>query len=337
MTVDWSQLLRSQDIHLADGRLDGLDDPAHAKATLTDGAVMPLLQHGVIRVTGADAAAFLHAQLTQAIDDLDDVTWRTAGYCNPKGRLHALITVLLCDEGYLLLTHRGLVEPLLRRLRLFVLRSKVTLEDVTDEHAVMGVVGRAALDGLDGLVGSVPEGGGRVHRAGDLITLALGGDPDRLLVLASGGDVPGVWETLSREVNVVDPSMWTLLDIRAGLPQIHPETTEAFVPQQVNLELVEGVNFRKGCYPGQEVVARMHYRGTPSRRMHRMAGPEGPVPAPGSKLETGDGGQAGDVVCAANGPEGLELLAVVREAFRDRQDLRVGEVKLAFAPLPYAV
>ncbi|MEX0729972.1 MAG: hypothetical protein WED00_07465 [Aquisalimonadaceae bacterium] len=338
MTVDWPQLLRDQDVQFDHGRLTVRDGASTGlKATFEDGSVIPLVDMGVIRVSGADASSFLHTQLTQDIQALDDASWRMAGYCNAKGRLYATFQLLLSDDGFLLLTQRSLVEPLIRRLRMFVLRSKVSLEDVSDEHAAIGIVGRAALPGLDALVGSVPEQRGSVHRAGDVIALALGGTPDRVLVLCSGDDAPGIWETLSRGATIADPNVWALLNIRAGWPEIYSETVESFVPQQVNLELIEGVNFRKGCYPGQEVVARMHYLGKPSRRMYRLTGPDGPVPAPGSKVTTADGSNAGDVVCAAPGPDGLELLAVLRNQYRDRQDLDAGGVKIVVGTLPYEV
>lgn len=338
MAIDWHHLLQNQDLEFEGQQLA---DPGNSvpgfSAAFEDGCVTPLVEMGVIHVTGKDASTFLHTQLTQDIQGLDDASWRFAGYCNAKGRLLGLVQVMLSDEGFLLLTPRSLVESLIRRLRMYVLRAKVMLEDASDEYAVMGVTGPAALNSLDALVGSIPEQLGRVHRAGDVIVTALAGKPDRILALVTADEVSGFWDSLSRDVTVAHPYIWTLLDIRSGWPQIHPETVEAFVPQQVNLELIDGVNFRKGCYPGQEVVARMHYLGKPSRRMYRLTGPAGPVPAPGTKITLGDGGNAGEVVSAAPGPEGLELLAVLRNEHRDRQDLDVGGVKVGFGTLPYEV
>lgn len=338
MKIDWRQLLQDQDIEFVDGRPQASGGPGfQLKSAVEDGIVAPLPEVGVIRVSGADATTFLQTQLTQDVAGMGDDHWRFAGYCNPKGRLFGLFRVLLSDEGILLLTHRGLVESLLKRLRMFVMRSKVVLEDVSDENAAIGIAGPAALASLENLVGSVPEGQGHVHRAGDVLVLALGGTPDRLMVLASGNEVGAIWQTLSKGINLADPDTWNLLDIRAGWPQIVPETSEAFVPQQVNLDLIEGVSFKKGCFPGQEIVARMHYLGKPSRRMRYLKGPDGTPPAPGTKVTLADGGNAGEVVLAARGPDGLELLAVVQNKYRDRQDLDVGGTKVAPVPLPYQV
>jgi len=338
MFVDWQQLLKNHEFANDQGSPSQHEEAIRSmRAAFAEGMLAPLPDTGIIKVSGADATGFLHTQLTQDMKGLADNTWVFAGYCNPKGRLLGLFRVLLSDDGILLLTRRELLEPLLKRLRMFVLRSKVVLEDVSDAYAAMGVAGPAALTALEGLVGSIREGPGHVHHAGDLHVLSLGGEPDRLMLLATGEDVPGIWDSLTRGVAVASPAVWTLLDIRAGWPEVYPQTMEAFVPQQVNLELIGGVNFKKGCYPGQEIVARMHYLGKPSRRMLRLRGPAGPLPAPGDKVTLGDGSNAGDVVHAAQGPDSLELLAVMHNKHRDRQDLDVGGVKVVVDTLPYAV
>ena len=203
---------------------------------------------GVIRATGADARTFLHAQLTQDVLGLTQDDVRLAGYCSPKGRLYAVFQMYADGDDVCLIVHRSVLENVMKRLRMFVLRAKVVLEDVSDTHAVYGVCGDSAL-----AVGQ-REG----VRLGVLPAHIEGVSVARELRVAAPSDL-----------RLVDASVWQWLDVMAGLPQIEAATYEAFVPQMVNFERIGGVNFRKGCYPGQEIVARSHYLGKLKRRMVR--------------------------------------------------------------------
>ncbi|QIT55454.1 folate-binding protein YgfZ [Aquisalimonas sp. 2447] len=339
-TIDWPTLLTAQHARFdADGHLlDFGDASAELHTTLGDGGIMPLPALGVIRVVGDDAAAFLQAQLSQGVTDQEVTESRLAGLCNPKGRLLAIFRVLRLDhDDFLLITHASLLEGLVKRLRMYVLRSRVALQDFTPHAALCGVTGTGGV-AVTEATGTLPQGTGTVVHAGDTSVVNLGGEPERFLVIAHARDIHGLWEALTRGSRPVTPSAWELLAIRAGEPAVAAATSERFVPQQVNLELIGGVSFSKGCYPGQEVVARMHYRGTPSRRMFGLTAPEGgDVPLPGDSVLTVDGASAGEVVRAVAGPAGVEALAVLRVAYRDRQDLRLGGQPAGFAQLPYPV
>ncbi len=163
------------------------------------------------------------------------------------------------------------------------------------------------------------------------------GSPERFLVCVGDEAAPALWAALSARACPASASVWRLLDIDAGLPTIYAPTLEAFVPQMVNLELVDGVSFHKGCYPGQEIVARMHYLGKASRRMYRL-GAAGSPPAPGTPLLDADGREVGNVVDAqAADSSGCRLLAVVQVTAADGAlRLATGEA-LHRLPLPYAL
>lgn len=305
---------------------------------LQDGAAIPLPTLGLLQVSGDDARTFLQSQLTQDIASASNSQWTLAGYCNPKGRLFGLFTVIQSDAGFLLLTRRSLLDGLLKRLRMFVLRSKVTIEDVSEEYTCLGVLGEGPLQRLEATAGSAPEGPYAIHQAGDLLVLNQPGELPRQLLITPEEQLEGLLKTIRGDTGPASESLWWLTEIRAGIPVVTEDTTESFVPQQVNLELVGGVNFKKGCYPGQEIVARMHYLGKPSRRMYRMLVPlASALPEPGDRITDGEGKTAGEVVLAAPGPEGAELLAVLKTSFQDRQDLQLDQAPAEIASLPYAL
>ncbi|MCP1675917.1 folate-binding protein YgfZ [Natronocella acetinitrilica] len=308
--------------------------PSGTTAVATQGHC-PLPELGIILVRGADASTFLQSQLTQDIGSLTDGHAGFAGYCNPKGRLYALMTVVKVADAFILLTERGVIEPLLKRLRMFVLRSKVELDDMSDQYQAVAVFAdRAAV--LEESVGTLPTAAGTLTEAGDMLLLRWH-DAETTVVLAHGEDAIGLWQTLEAAGPAVHPDAWRLLNISLGIPTVQAETIESFVPQQVNLERIHGVSFRKGCYPGQEVVARMHYLGKPSRRTYRLQGPGSEAPAAGVRVLTADDKPAGEVVSAARSGDGVELLAVLRKEFVDRQDLNVEGMPVSFQALPYTI
>lgn len=233
-------------------------------STLQGAASLPHL--GVIAVVGEDAASFLHGQLTQDISGLPLGEARLAGYCSPKGRLLASFLVWReSPDRLLLLCSADLLAATLKRLSMFVLRAKARLIDASAELAVMGLVGAA------GLPAEAPRRAGTCtsHEGGTLIRLDdVGGQPRHLWVgaAAQAACVASRWPAL-------DLAGWLWLEVQSGVPRIVAATADQFVPQMVNLESVGGVNFKKGCYPGQEVVARSQFRGTLKRRAFVVHGP----------------------------------------------------------------
>jgi folate-binding protein YgfZ len=228
-------------------------------------------------VTGADARDFLHAQLTNDIKNLPADRAALAGWCSAKGRLLATFLVIPSPEGFLLQLSRDLAAPVAKRLSMFVLRSKVKVADESEQWAQYGLWGEE-LNGPD----VAWQGGAGTVRV----------EKSRFVRLGKGISIP---ETKSEEA-------WTLQEIRAGRPLITAATQDQFVPQMVNLEELGGVNFQKGCYPGQEVVARAQYRGQGvKRRMVKLPAPAGAALRPGQEFN------GGVVVDSAGG----EVLAVM--------------------------
>lgn len=289
---------------------------------------------GCIRVAGPEAAAFLHAQLTNDVISMPPGRARLAGYCSAKGRLFASFVVWksTADE-VLLICSADLLETTLKRLSMFVLRSKCRLSDASAEFEFFGLAGADAKLQL----GDLPVWG-RVDAAGaTLIRLpSLSGQMLALAVVSANAA-----NTLPDGAPLAE-SNWRWLVLLAGLPTIEAATRELFVPQMVNLDLLGGVDFQKGCYPGQEVVARSHYRGTLKRRMF-LFDCDVPAAAGAEIFARQDPGQpAGVVVNAAQQPgaSGCTLLAEVKLAAYAGDDLCLGNapgVPLRRRPLPYPV
>jgi tRNA-modifying protein YgfZ len=245
-----------------------------------------LSRYGLLSVTGEDARAFLHAQLTNDIEHLPAERAALAGWCSAKGRLLASFVVVPGPEGFLLQLARDLVPVIAKRLSMFVLRSKVKIADATDQWLQFGLWGE-----LDSL--TLPREPFAVARNEQAIAVRVG--EGRSLVLCA--QPPAGATEVSEE-------RWTLDEIRAGRPLITSATQDLFVPQMVNLHTLGGVDFRKGCYPGQEIVARAQYRGQVKRHMVHGRAPAGADLRPGAEFE------GGTVVDAAPGDGGTELLAV---------------------------
>ena len=243
-----------------------------------------LTRYGLLSVTGPDARAFLHAQLTNDIENLGADRWMLAGWCSAKGRLLATFLVVPSPDGFLLQLARDLAEPVAKRLSMYVLRAKVKVVDESERWAQYGLW-EADLAGPD----VAWQGHVAIVRVGERRFLQLGP--------AAELDAPPN----------ADEVQWTLQEIRAGRPLITRATQDQFVPQMVNFETIGGVDFRKGCYPGQEIVARAQYRGQVKRRMVHARAPAGVTLAPGQEY---NGGTVVDVAPTENGAELLTVVPV---------------------------
>ncbi|HDR9051964.1 TPA: folate-binding protein YgfZ [Burkholderia vietnamiensis] len=307
-------------------------------------ACMPLAQFGVIDVAGNDAATFLHGQLTNDIEHLDAASARVAGYCSPKGRLLASFLAWREGHGVRLLVSKDVQAAVQKRLSMFVLRAKAKLSDASDAVAVVGFSGDVR-DALSGVFDALPDG---VHvkvdgPAGVLIRVPDAAGRKRYLWIGPRAEVDARIAALAGTLPVVSPAVWDWLDVRAGEPRITQPVVEQFVPQMVNFDVIGAVNFRKGCYPGQEVVARSQYRGTIKRRtaLAHVAGETDSVHAGVELFHSDDPGQpCGMIVNAAAAPAGgVDALVEIKLAALDSGSVHVGAADgpaLAFDTLPYA-
>ncbi|NKN32528.1 YgfZ/GcvT domain-containing protein [Marichromatium bheemlicum] len=306
-----------------------------------------LTQLDTLLVSGEDAADFLQGQLTNDVRELSAEHSQLTALCTQKGRVLACGRLLALDATRALLLPSERVEAARAQLQRYVLRSRVRLERAGEQLLALGLGGTEAPTLLEQLDLSAPAQANaqRTHDGVSVITL-----PDatpRYLLLAAGERVRGLWDALAAHATPSDGAIWRRLDIRAGLPSVYAATAEAFIPQMLNLQLLDGVSFHKGCYTGQEVVARMQHLGTLKRRMYRatveLAAEMTPPPSPGDVLfaaASRSNQASGRVVDAApHGTGRYELLVVLETAIAEHGEARLGEhgPVLELHSLPYAL
>jgi len=298
-------------------------------------AAAELKRLGLLSCTGDEARDFLHAQLTSDIAGLGPDQARHAGWCSAKGRLLATFLVVPREEGFLLQLAQDLAPAVVKRLSMFILRAKAKLADAGGQWAQIGVWGTGAAGRLAALGLPAPQGELAIERSGEAVVVRV--DAQRFLVT-----VPRHQHArLINELGDAGDEAWSLQEIRAGRPLVVQATQELFVPQMLNLQRLGAVDFNKGCYPGQEIVARTQYRGVLKRRMLRAR--VAALAAPAAELYADDlsGQSGGTVVNAASVPEGgSELLAVAQIGSLDSgSPIRLGAPdgpRLELLPLPYA-
>jgi hypothetical protein len=323
-------------------------DPAADEPTLPDplpaSGCCDLGSQALLTVDGAEAETFLQGQLTCDVRRLANGDLLPAAHLTPKGRAVASFLAWRVDDTFHLQLPQALAEAMTRRLRMFLLRSKATVGRADETLVRLGAWGAAAAEVAAALVGTVPESAFRQSSRGGCSVLRLPGAEPRLELLLPVATAIEAWTALTAAgAEVCQEAAWRLLDIRAGLGWVRAETSEALLPQMLNYDRLGGVSFGKGCYVGQEVVARLHHLGEVKRRAYPGTVSAAEVPAPGTPLfspgSTSRQG-AGTVVDAiATGAQACELLAVVERKTLAADGLRLGaadgpEVVLHAPPYP---
>ena len=315
--------------------------------TLSNDALTPvsgvaaLTHFGLLQFTGTDAAAFLQGQLSCDVNALQPGHAVYGSYNTPKGRMLASFLLWRDETGFTMQLPRSVCEATRKRLSMYVLRSKVTVSDVSDDYVLLGAAGTGAIPMLASLITAAPAAALAMATVSGARLLRL--DSARVLIIVDHEHGHALTEALTAKLHLLSTELWDWTDIRAGIPYITPATQDQFVPQMANLDLIDGVSFTKGCYPGQEIVARMHYLGKLKQRMYLAAVPDEDLPQPGDKLYSPDtSAQAtGMIVNAARGPDGRPVaLAVMHiESFkRGEVHLKVPTgPRLEFMDLPYPI
>ena len=299
---------------------------------------------GVILVSGADAGEFLQNQLSNDIALIDEQHWQLSSLSTPKGRLLGIFRVLQVANGYLLLTPRSMVPTLLEQLFRYIVGARVQLADASDYFARFALVSDVAAVRDDA---ALPAGEHGVKQDDKVLALALEafGEQRRFLVMSLDPDAAvALWQRFAARLSSAGFASWRLAEIRCGVPSVLPQTSGEFVPQMANLAALGAISFKKGCYPGQEIVARTQYLGKLKRRMFMAEAETATLPQPGDDLvvegnDSADG--SGKLVDAAFGADGrCHCLYIARIERAESGSLRLLEqpgVRLRNVELPYSL
>ncbi len=345
MKPAWLDFLKDAGAEMENNQVTSFGNIERERRMLQSGLIMcDLSHHGLISVDGEDASDFLQGQLTNDVRDVSLQHSQLSAYCTHKGRMLANFRVFKRDDSYYLSLPQSLLEGILKRISMFVLMAKVSLKDSSTALVKIGVSGPNANEQLASIISDLPLEVDDVTQANGYTVIKCAGKHPRYEIYGELEAMKTLWSTLDVNAAPVGAEAWEMLNILAGIPTITPETAEAFVPQMANMQVINGVNFQKGCYTGQEVVARMQYLGKVKRRMFRVQIDTRDAVASGDKLFSKDsksGQGTGQIINAqrdANG--GYAALAVI-----DIADAAAGALQLhdengpavSVQPLPYSI
>ena len=271
MNTEWQSFLENAGAEIQHHKVISFGNLPREQRMIQTGLIICDLSHlGLISVTGDDASDFLQGQLANDIRDVSPQHSQLSAYCTPKGRMLSNFRIFKRNDSLFIDLPRSQLEQTMKRLSMFVLMSKVSFTDSSDELIHIGVSGPTAIEKLSSIIKNLPEQVNDVSHSGGYTVIKLAGSQPRFEIIAELESIQALWEKLDVDAAPVSAGPWSLLDIQAGIPTIFPETSESFVPQMINMQIINGISFQKGCYTGQEIVARMQYLGKLKRQMYRI-------------------------------------------------------------------
>lgn len=325
MNANWQEFLGANGARIESGLVRDFGDLPAELASARDATIIAPLAHlALLECSGEDAKSFLHNQLTNDVNHLAPEAAQYAAWCTAKGRMQASFLHYMTGDAYRLLLSADLLAATQKRLQMFVLRSKVKITDLAGANEVIGLSGPQAEATLTGAGLPVPGEAlaGATFNDGTVIRL----DTSRFILICSSAAAPALWRALSTLAKPAGTPVWQWLDVKAGIPLICDATKEAFVPQMADFDKIGGVSFHKGCYPGQEIVARTQYLGKVKRHLYRIHAAE--MVAAGTLIYAPETPEhpCGMVANAAPSPDGgYDALAVIQENFVEQAGLTLGQ------------
>ncbi len=299
------------------------------------GESFALADLGALRITGADAHSFLQGQLSNDLERLTRDRPLLTALNTSQGRVVAILRLVQRTDGIVAILPAALIAPVIERLRKYVLRSKVTLSDESSRLAVVGLLDVSLLT-ADDAPDLAQVAGGHIG-IGEISVQKLPGPAVRYLLVGPASALPATVAAVATPMTTSE--RWRLAAIESGEPQVYPETSDLFVAQMLNLDLVDGLSFSKGCYTGQEIIARTQHRGRIKRRMLRYRISGAGAVARGEQVGLDDGRVGRVVECAARTAAESELLAVVPLEWHGREttDAATRSLSVERLPLPYSI
>jgi len=341
MNQDWQNFLTQQGAQLHEGVAQHYGNLQGELLATKDRTVLcDLSQFGTIRVAGEEAQKFLQNLLSNDINAVNATTAQLSSFNSAKGRMLATFIIWQSGADYFLQLPHSLTAAMHKKLAMYVLRAKVKVSDASDEIISLGLSGDSAAELIKQQFNATLEQDWAVsqHEHGSVMRIAA----NRFQINTSTQHAITLWGNLAASAKPVGSGCWDWLNIRAGLPVVTPATQEQFVLQMANLDVLGGVSFKKGCYPGQEIVARTHYLGKQKRRMFLAHIGSDVAPAAGNELFSAEmpGQPCGMVINACVAPGGgVDLLAVMQISSYEAKHAHLNSIQgaaLEFLPLPYS-
>ena len=342
MNNDWKNYLLQNG---AEQDQDGLFifDSTFSDAGLPEGSdiICDLSHFSTVVVAGGDAAEVIQGQFTNDVNKVDEGHSQISAFCNNKGRMLANFRLFQSQQNYFLSIRSDLVEGSIEHLQKYVLRAQVAIQDVSEQLIHIGISGNNAEKLLSQSIDKLNTTVDSVSQNDDYIAIRVAGEIPRYEIFCSLEHATALWESLSDKTRATNSAYWDYLNISNGLPFIDSNTREEFVPQMANMELINGVSFEKGCYTGQEIVARTHYLGKQKRRTYPIKIISDTPPKAGDQLATGTSTEnqyTGTLVnvyqTAKNEYEALAVIQI-KAAESDKLKLKDADAEITVLELPY--
>lgn len=311
-----------------------------SRVSTAGNTIMDLSQLGLIALHGEDTLNFMQNLFCNDVRDVTEQVSQLNAMCSAKGRIIANFRLFMRGDSYYIQLPIEQVEPILKKLQMYKLMSKVDIVDASNSFVRIGCSGPTIEEELSHIIKQLPSAVNDVEQQGKLSLIRVPGKHPRFELIGEVEEIKAAWQRLNVQSAPVGSYQWQLHDILNGLPNIYQATSEAFVPQTANLHLINALSFTKGCYPGQEVVARSQYLGKLKRQMYLAHIDSESTAQPGDdvfNLQTGE--TVGKVVdCQPSPDQGYELLAVLKISEAETQPLTLdtnSDVQLKMGKLPY--
>lgn len=299
-------------------------------------------ERGLIKVNGTDAESFLQNQLTNDIRNVTETSHQASAWCSPKGRIIANFRIFKRDDAFYLALSRDMIEHVMKKLRMYVMMSKVVIEDVSDATIYFSFAGKNADHLMQDMIGIEIAADTQTmqHNSTTLVRTVISGSNTRFDVFVDGiNEAKTLWNQCNQVASPVSGAGIRYLNIISGNPEITAASSEAWIPQMVNYIQINGVDFKKGCYPGQEVVARLNYLGKTKRRMYRLEIDTNDLPLVGAEIKSEKDAGAGKILNAVVNVNGkIDALAILKIADAlNPLSLATNDATITLLDLPYSI
>ncbi len=345
MLETWKTFVSQQGAHIENDHVVYFDHTESRTVDITQTDILCDLSYlSCIRVSGEDAPSFLQNQLSNDVTAVTDSHWQFNSYNSPKGRMVACFNLFRVGDDYFIQLPNDIIHPAQQRLTMFVMRSKATLENVTNQYVSVGIAGPNVINQLNAANIPVPATPHDIAQQEDYCILRMPDASPRFILFGQIEQLQALWSQWRTNMQLTGANTWRLLNIRAGLPTIFDQTRETFIPQMVNYQAIDGISFNKGCYPGQEIVARMHYLGNLKKRMFMAHVETNIPPQPGDKVYSSDISHTqsiGNIVDAQQSIDNkVEALCVMQIKSTETNTVHLQDAtgpRLDLQPLPYSL